>query len=107
MERTGSRLSKRSWTFRRTFTLRFSFLQHKRLITSSAEIYSSSLHVYQELREIKRRHESRMVELDSGHQQEFESKLSEALAEMRSQHELQVQLYKEEIEKTYNAKVDL
>lgn len=47
-----------------------------------------------------------MVELDNGHQQEFESKLAEALAEMRNQHELQVNMYKEEIGKTYNAKVD-
>lgn len=60
----------------------------------------------QELRETKRRHESRMVELDNGHQQDFESKLAEALVEMRSQHELQIQMYKDEIEKTYNAKVD-
>lgn len=61
----------------------------------------------QELRETKRRHESRMVELDNGHVQDFESKLAEALADMRSQHELQVKMYKDEIEKTYNSKVDL
>lgn len=60
----------------------------------------------QELREIKRRHESRMVELDNGHQQDFESKLAEALVEMRNQHELQIKMYKDEIEKAYNAKVD-
>uniref|UniRef100_A0A3B5KLL3 Lamin A n=1 Tax=Xiphophorus couchianus TaxID=32473 RepID=A0A3B5KLL3_9TELE len=60
----------------------------------------------EELRETKRRHESRVVELDNGRQQEFESKLAEALAEMRSQHELQIKLYKEEIEKTYNAKLE-
>ncbi len=60
----------------------------------------------QELREIKRRHESRMVELDNGHQQDFESKLAEALVEMRNQHELQIKMYKDEIEKTYNSKVD-
>lgn len=59
----------------------------------------------QELREVKRRHESRMIELDNGHQQEFESKLAEALVEMRNQHDLQIKLYKDEIEKTYNAKV--
>ncbi len=61
----------------------------------------------QELRESKRRHESRMVEIDSGRQQEFESKLAEALAELRAQHEDQIHLYKEEIEKTYNSKVRL
>lgn len=60
----------------------------------------------QELREVKRRHESRMVELDNGHQQEFESKLAEALMEMRNQHELQIKMYKDEIEKTYNSKVN-
>ncbi|KAJ0003510.1 hypothetical protein NQD34_008608 [Periophthalmus magnuspinnatus] len=60
----------------------------------------------EELRETKRRHESRMVELDSGHQQEFENKLADALVEMRSQHDLQIKMYKEEIEKTYNAKLE-
>lgn len=61
----------------------------------------------QELREVKRRHESRVVELDNGRQQEFESKLAEALMEMRNQHELQIKMYKEDIEKTYNSKVKL
>lgn len=61
----------------------------------------------QELRESKRRHESRMVEIDSGRQQEFESKLADALAELRAQHEEQLRLYKEEVEKTYNSKVRL
>ncbi|XP_067351097.1 lamin-A-like isoform X1 [Channa argus] len=67
--------------------------------------FQKNLHS-EELREVKRRHESRMIELDNGHQQEFESKLAEALVEMRNQHELQVKLYKEEIEKTYNAKLE-
>ncbi|XP_068603030.1 lamin-A-like [Brachionichthys hirsutus] len=60
----------------------------------------------EELREIKRRHESRMVELDNGRQQDFESKLAEALTEMRAQHELQINMYKEELEKTYNTKLE-
>ncbi|KAG7500765.1 lamin-A-like isoform X2 [Solea senegalensis] len=67
--------------------------------------FQKSLHS-EELRESKRRHESRMVELDNGHQQDFESKLAEALVEMRNQHELQIKLYKEEIEKTYNSKLE-
>lgn len=46
-----------------------------------------------------------MVEIDSGRQLEFESKLADALAELRTQHEEQVHLYKEEVEKTYNSKV--
>lgn len=60
----------------------------------------------EELRESKRRHETRMVEIDSGRQQEFESKLADALADLRAQHEEQVRLYKEEIEKTYDAKLE-
>ncbi|XP_053302791.1 lamin-A [Pleuronectes platessa] len=60
----------------------------------------------EELREVKRRHESRMVELDNGHQQDFESKLAEALVEMRSQHELQIKMYKDDIGKTYNSKLE-
>ncbi|XP_063055400.1 lamin-A-like isoform X2 [Engraulis encrasicolus] len=60
----------------------------------------------EELRESKRRYESRMVEIDSGRQQEFESKLADALTELRGQHEEQVRIYKEEIEKTYNSKLD-
>lgn len=55
---------------------------------------------------MKRRHESRVVEVDSGHQQDFESKLAEALMEMRNQQELQIQMYKDELEKTYNTKVE-
>ncbi|KAM7383034.1 hypothetical protein PAMP_002722 [Pampus punctatissimus] len=61
----------------------------------------------EELRESKRRHESRMVEIDTGRQQEFESKLAEALTELRAQHEDQVSLYKVELEKTYNSKLSL
>lgn len=47
-----------------------------------------------------------MVELDNGHQTDFESKLAEALMELRNQHEQQVQMYKNELEKTYNSKVE-
>ncbi|XP_061839263.1 lamin-A-like isoform X2 [Nerophis lumbriciformis] len=67
--------------------------------------FQKNLHS-EELRETKRRHESRMVELDNGHQQDFESKLAEALTDMRSQHDLQIQLYKDELEKTYNSKLE-
>ncbi|XP_025968657.1 lamin isoform X1 [Dromaius novaehollandiae] len=60
----------------------------------------------EELRETKRRHETRLVEIDNGRQREFESKLSEALQELRSQHEAQIKLYKDELEKTYGAKLE-
>uniref|UniRef100_H3CFU2 Lamin A n=1 Tax=Tetraodon nigroviridis TaxID=99883 RepID=H3CFU2_TETNG len=60
----------------------------------------------EELRESKRRYESRIVEIDSGRQREFETKMADALAELRAQHEDQFYLYKEEIEKTYNSKLE-
>ncbi|KAM9776571.1 prelamin-A/C-like, partial [Syngnathus typhle] len=58
-----------------------------------------------ELREVKRRHESRMVELENARQEDYEPKRADALMEMRSQHELQIKLYKEEIEKTYKSRL--
>ncbi|XP_036411082.1 lamin-A-like [Megalops cyprinoides] len=60
----------------------------------------------EELRETKRRHESRILEVDNGRQQEFESKLAEALMEMRAQHEEQIKIYKDEIGKTYTSKLE-
>lgn len=65
----------------------------------------SSLEPLQELRETKRRHETRLVEIDNGKQREFESRLADALQELRAQHEDQVEQYKKELEKTYSAKV--
>lgn len=59
----------------------------------------------QELRETKRRHETRLVEIDNGRQREFESKLADALQDLRGQHEAQVKHYKDDLEKTYGAKV--
>ncbi|XP_065276101.1 lamin [Emys orbicularis] len=60
----------------------------------------------EELRETKRRHETRLVEIDNGRQREFESKLADALQDLRGQHEAQVRLYKEELEKTYGSKLE-
>lgn len=65
----------------------------------------SCLELFQELRETKRRHETRLVEIDNGKQREFESRLADALQELRAQHEDQVEQYKKELEKTYSAKV--
>ncbi|XP_053560449.1 lamin [Bombina bombina] len=60
----------------------------------------------EELRETKHRHETKLVEIDSGRQREFENKLADALTDMRAQHEGQISLYKAELEKTYNAKFE-
>ncbi|NWJ10633.1 LAML3 protein, partial [Crypturellus undulatus] len=59
-----------------------------------------------ELKESKRVHESRIAEIESGRQREFESKLSDALQGLRKQHEEQIQGYKEDLERTFNAKVE-
>ncbi|KAM9312463.1 lamin-B3-like [Gastrophryne carolinensis] len=60
----------------------------------------------QEMREIKKRHDTRIVEIDSGRRIEFESKLAEALQELRKDHEQQIKDYKEQLEKTFNAKLE-
>uniref|UniRef100_A0A8C9U1G0 Lamin B2 n=1 Tax=Scleropages formosus TaxID=113540 RepID=A0A8C9U1G0_SCLFO len=60
----------------------------------------------QEVKETRRRHEKRMVEVDSGAQQDYEFKLTQALQDLRRQHEEQVSIYKEELEQTFKAKLD-
>ncbi|KAM6388329.1 lamin-B3-like isoform 2-T3 [Pluvialis apricaria] len=59
-----------------------------------------------ELKEMKRVHETRIAEIESGRQREFQSKLSDALQGLRKQHEEQIQGYKEELERTFNARVE-
>ncbi|XP_072515125.1 lamin-B1 [Salminus brasiliensis] len=60
----------------------------------------------EEIKDTRRRHETRLVEVDSGRQIEYEFKLAQALADMRQQHDDQVRLYKEEMEQTYVAKLE-
>ncbi|NXF02200.1 LAML3 protein, partial [Smithornis capensis] len=59
-----------------------------------------------ELKEAKRVHESGLTEVEMCRQREFESKLSDALQELRQQHEEQVQGYKEELERAFSAKME-
>lgn len=61
--------------------------------------------VLQEVRETRRRQERRVVEVDSGTQQDYEFKLAQALQDLRRQHEEQVQIYKAELQQTFMAKV--
>uniref|UniRef100_S4RWL3 Lamin B2 n=1 Tax=Petromyzon marinus TaxID=7757 RepID=S4RWL3_PETMA len=60
----------------------------------------------QEVKETRKRHESRLVEIDAGHQQEYESKLAQALQDLRAEHMDQVQLYKNELENNYKTKME-
>lgn len=45
------------------------------------------------------------MEVDSGRRREFESKLAEAIQQLRQDHESQLQQYKDEIERTFGSKV--
>ncbi|NWR24809.1 LMNB1 protein, partial [Emberiza fucata] len=60
----------------------------------------------EEINETRRKHETRLVEVDSGRQIEYEHKLAQALHEIREQHDAQVKLYKEELEETYHSKLE-
>lgn len=60
----------------------------------------------EEVRESRRRHEQRIVEVDSGVRQDYEFKLAQALQDLRRQHDEQVSIYKEELEQTFQAKLD-
>ncbi|CAN9506848.1 unnamed protein product [Ophioblennius macclurei] len=59
----------------------------------------------QEMLEIRSRHESRLVEVDSGWRTELEGKLIEAMQQLREDHESQMGQYKMELEKTFSSKL--
>ncbi|KAJ3598929.1 hypothetical protein NHX12_032892 [Muraenolepis orangiensis] len=59
----------------------------------------------EEVRGSRHRQEQRIVEVDSGVRQDYEFKLAQALQDLRRQHDEQVSLYKEELEKTFQAKL--
>ncbi|XP_019406207.1 PREDICTED: lamin-B2 [Crocodylus porosus] len=60
----------------------------------------------EEVRETRKRHEHRLVEVDTSRQREYESKMAQALEDLRNQHDEQVKLYKMELEQTYQAKLE-
>ncbi|XP_048354471.1 lamin-B2 [Sphaerodactylus townsendi] len=60
----------------------------------------------EEVRETQKRHERHLVEVDSGQKYEYQSKMAQALEDLRGQHEEQVRLYKLELEQTYQAKLE-
>lgn len=68
-------------------------------------ICPSSFVCVKEIRETRKRHEHRLIEVDTSRQQEYESKMTQALEDLRNQHDEQVKLYKMELEQTYQAKV--
>ncbi|KAF4083156.1 hypothetical protein AMELA_G00136740, partial [Ameiurus melas] len=60
----------------------------------------------EEVRGTRKRHEKRMVEVDSGGKLEYEYKLAQALQDLRKEHEEQVNFYKTELEQTFQAKLE-
>ncbi|XP_036410193.1 lamin-B2-like [Megalops cyprinoides] len=60
----------------------------------------------EEVRETRRCHEKRQVEVDTGRVQDYELKLAQALQDLRRQHDEQVAVYKEELESTFRAKLE-
>ncbi|XP_072294642.1 lamin-B2 [Eucyclogobius newberryi] len=60
----------------------------------------------QEVLESRRRQEHRIVEVDSGVRQDYESKLAQALQDLRRQHDEQVSVYKEELGHAFQAKLE-
>lgn len=57
------------------------------------------------MRETRKRQDRRVVEVDSGRRIDYESKLADALQDLRQQHEGQVKQYKDDMEHTFQAKV--
>ncbi|XP_072227905.1 lamin-B1 [Leuresthes tenuis] len=60
----------------------------------------------EEVKEARQRYESRLVEVDSGRKEEYEYKLTEALADMRAQNEEQIKIYKDNMESAYKARLE-
>ncbi|KAM6902340.1 lamin-B1 [Xenentodon cancila] len=68
-------------------------------------VFRKSMHE-EEVKETRQRYETRLVEVDSGRKEEYENKLTQALAEMRAQNEEQINIYRESMDSTYRAKID-
>ncbi|XP_054613857.1 lamin-B1 [Dunckerocampus dactyliophorus] len=67
--------------------------------------FRKSMHK-EEVKEVRQQYEARLVEVDFGRKEEYESKLTQALADMRAQNEEQFKIYKGNVESTYIAQMD-
>lgn len=67
--------------------------------------FRKSMHE-EEVKEARQRYETRLVEVDSGRKEEYECKLTQALADMRAQNEEQIKIYKDNMEGTYAVKLE-
>uniref|UniRef100_A0A7N6FFP4 Lamin B1 n=1 Tax=Anabas testudineus TaxID=64144 RepID=A0A7N6FFP4_ANATE len=80
--------------------------ENRDLISLTEEMdFRRSMHE-EEVKEARQSYETRLVEVDSGRKEEYEYKLTQALADMRSQNEEQIKIYKDNMESTYAAKLE-
>ncbi|XP_010295525.1 PREDICTED: lamin-B1-like, partial [Phaethon lepturus] len=64
-------------------------------------------HMYEEeIKEARKKYETHAGDPRSGHQCECDYKLTQALHELRAQHDVQMKMYKEELTQNYNAKLE-
>ncbi|XP_010187709.1 PREDICTED: lamin-B1-like, partial [Mesitornis unicolor] len=59
-----------------------------------------------EIKETKQKYDTRIAEVGLRHQIAFEDKLTQALREIREQHDIKVKQYKDELEQTYQLKLE-
>ncbi|XP_067873694.1 lamin-B3-like [Heterodontus francisci] len=77
-----------------------------RLQTLQEELdFQKSLYA-KELIEIKKKHENRLREIESGSQQEYDSKLAEVLQQLRGDQYEQIKEYKEKLQRNFHAKLE-
>ncbi|TNN39556.1 Lamin-B1 [Liparis tanakae] len=62
--------------------------------------------IEEESKETRQRFETQLVEVDSGRRVEYESKLTQALTDLRAENEEQIGLYRDNMESTYVTKVE-
>ncbi|XP_040914175.1 lamin-B1 [Toxotes jaculatrix] len=67
--------------------------------------FRKSMHE-EEVKDARQRYETRLVEVDCGRKEEYEYKLTQALADMRAQNEEQIKIYKDNMESTYLTKLE-
>ncbi|XP_058473332.1 lamin-B1 [Solea solea] len=67
--------------------------------------FRKSMHE-EEVKESRQRYETRLVEVDSGRKEEYEYKLTQALTDMRAQNEEQIEIFKDNMERTYVTKLE-
>ncbi|XP_062998721.1 lamin-L(III)-like [Elgaria multicarinata webbii] len=85
--------------------LRIADLENQMKTLQDQVTFLKNLHE-DELKSKTRFYESRIQEIESGRQQEFERKLLNALQELRKEHEQRIQEYKDQMERNFQARIE-